>query len=690
MPVSVACTVWQTLTVSSNDPDSGVVTVALHGDGVPAPDIGVSPDSFYVALGLNEIANRTLTLSNTGGSPLYWTAGVSLSFGDSAMVPPPQIAKGERPSGDDRPRPEGASGHARDLLGRLSTMPAAHVVLYDDMENGLNGWTTQSYGQDSLWHQSERAYTSPTHSWWCGDEATGTYQTGRTIQNAAISPPIDLRAVQAPASLEFFEVYETETNFDECKVEVSTDGGTYWQTLRGFAWGSSQGWRLTSLDLSAFIGHVVRIRFYFDTHDPVANNYPGWFFDDVLVTTASPPWISVSPESGTVPASGSTALQVSFNSTGMLGGLYSADVILASNDPDEGQLAVPVRLRVIGIPDIAVAPAALDFGSLFAGLSRTDTSLVVQNNGSDRLIVSQVEVTSSAFFANPAPFTLAPGGTYSLPVTFAPASPGDVTASLVLHSNDPDHPLLPVALHGVALVPPDIQVSPDSLSVLLQPNQTETRTLTLSNVGGSALIWSTSVDLSGANVLYSGESGAGGEGSAVADGIPGKGPRVGALSRGRDPGRGGAPHKGSGAGLIRPSGGSGVAGLMRRRIEHLAPGSLMFYDDMEGATTQWTTVNLSQDDLWHRTTRAYSSPIRSWWCGLESSGTYATGRVIRNGAVSPPIDLRTAQRPVTLEFMEYFQTEFGWDYCSVEVSMTTAGAGAPSVPASRGAAEGGC
>ena len=40
---------------------------------------------------------------------------------------------------------------------------------------------------------------------------------------------------------------------------------------------------MTVLDLSAYEGQVIRIRFYFNTCDGVANDYPGWFFDDVMV-----------------------------------------------------------------------------------------------------------------------------------------------------------------------------------------------------------------------------------------------------------------------------------------------------------------------------------------------------------------------------------------------------------------------
>ena len=40
--------------------------------------------------------------------------------------------------------------------------------------------------------------------------------------------------------------------------------------------------------VSAFAGHIVRVRFYLETFDAMNNGFPGWFVDDVRVTAAEP------------------------------------------------------------------------------------------------------------------------------------------------------------------------------------------------------------------------------------------------------------------------------------------------------------------------------------------------------------------------------------------------------------------
>ena len=85
--------------------------------------------------------------------------------------------------------------------------------------------------------------------------------------------------------LSFWEYFETEERWDDCQVWITT--GSEWVPLRTMTWGSSDGWRMSALDLSAYAGQIVRLRFRFDTQDRVANDYPGWFVDDIRVYSSS-------------------------------------------------------------------------------------------------------------------------------------------------------------------------------------------------------------------------------------------------------------------------------------------------------------------------------------------------------------------------------------------------------------------
>src|SRR5262249_15625456 len=98
-----------------------------------------------------------------------------------------------------------------------TTLPAA-VLYSDDMESGANGWAVEG-----LWHQSARRAYSPTRSWYYGDEATGTYDTGAANAGTLTSPVIDLRHATHPVLIyrEWRSVQDMPL-FDIASLQVST------------------------------------------------------------------------------------------------------------------------------------------------------------------------------------------------------------------------------------------------------------------------------------------------------------------------------------------------------------------------------------------------------------------------------------------------------------------------------------
>ncbi len=64
-----------------------------------------------------------------------------------------------------------------------------------------------------------------------------------------------------------------------------------------------------AIDISAFAGSDIQVRFLFDTVDGVSNNFTGWFIDDVVVTAESacnPPTNTAPSVSISAPANGSS------------------------------------------------------------------------------------------------------------------------------------------------------------------------------------------------------------------------------------------------------------------------------------------------------------------------------------------------------------------------------------------------
>lgn len=265
------------------------------------------------------------------------------------------------------------NGNSKSLARFKDAMQKSYNIFYDDMEFGLNGWITEDYTNNTandLWHQTDQNYGSYNTSWWCADETTGTYETGERISNALISPYIDLTDVYYPVYLYFWENYDTEADWDFCMVDVSIDGGVTWDQLRGGIGsapsGNSNGWLFNCLDLSSYAGFVIHIRFYFDTGDEVANDYSGWFIDDVYVSTNYSPqeWLSVFSYDYTVPPGWGYYVYASFDATGLSPGNYYANINISSNDPDSPLIALPVDLTVTDENSGASCEQAIYYGMI--------------------------------------------------------------------------------------------------------------------------------------------------------------------------------------------------------------------------------------------------------------------------------------------------------------------------------------
>lgn len=159
------------------------------------------------------------------------------------------------------------------------------VVLGEHFESGSPGWSALG-----LWHLSTARSNSPVTSQAYNDGVD--YATGGPNSGTLTSPPIDLTAA-TEALLTFAHWYETESYplpYDLRQVQISTNNGLSWNVLR--QWDSTMpnqlSWAPIGLDLSAYVGQTVRIRFLFDTVDAAANNFEGWYVDDVTVAADVP------------------------------------------------------------------------------------------------------------------------------------------------------------------------------------------------------------------------------------------------------------------------------------------------------------------------------------------------------------------------------------------------------------------
>jgi carboxypeptidase T len=149
-------------------------------------------------------------------------------------------------------------------------------VFVDDVESGNQGWSAEP-----PWAITTESSHSPTHSW--TDSPGGSYPNNQDA--SLISQPYDL-SEYGGVILNYWQICNTETDYDYCQVEVSTDGGASWQVSASFD-GLGTQWEEINLEMPEADGHSdVQIRFRLVSDGSIVKD--GWHVDDIRLKGAGP------------------------------------------------------------------------------------------------------------------------------------------------------------------------------------------------------------------------------------------------------------------------------------------------------------------------------------------------------------------------------------------------------------------
>jgi subtilisin family serine protease len=493
--------------VHSDDPVNPVVNLAVTGTAIAAPIAEVTPTSFTESANAGAIINRPMLFQNHGGSNLTFSVGVRALGG----TPVPVYDEMDLKKGEDDPRPgvQGAGGP--DLFGyrwKDSDEPGGPAFAWTDIAGvgtpiaGLTG-DDQNAGPVAIgfpfpFYGGSFSSVRVTTNGWLSFTNTTTDFSNDPVPNTGapenlIAPfwdDLDFRgAVHAHS-------YNDGTRFIVQWTDVDRHSTTELPspahlTFQAILYPNGrivfQYLTVSGFLTSATIGTQNATK-----NDGLNVSFNTTYVHNGLAIAIFPPldFLSVSPSSGTVPPGGSATLGVRIDATNLVGGDYLAGIDLTTNDPARGLITVPVSLHVTGIPDIDAVPAALSFPTTFVGFSAA-LPLSLRNPGTDVLHIASVSVSGDYSVSGiTAPAAIPAGGAVPLTVTFTPTGAGPRPGSITLGSDDPDESPLVIGLAGNALVPPAIGVDPDAIATALPPAGSRTKVVTLSNTGGSDLVWS--------------------------------------------------------------------------------------------------------------------------------------------------------------------------------------------------------
>jgi len=292
---------------------SGIVTLNSElyelGDNISisVSDLDLAgTGSLSIALTSSDGDSETISLTESGtilglfeGSIL--SAGGGITAGDGTL----QVANGSTITVTYNDLDDGTGNPA------LVT-DTAQVVTFVDIFNAdfsdnsgnpsLDGFTIDNTGApvSGLWHLSTGRGNQPNHS---ADDSIyfgqnegpnggGNYDVGHTA-GRIISPFIDLTsAPTAQLSFNYFLETEGSSFFDQAQVLVSDDGGVTFNPIAsnpGELVDPTTGWTNATFDLTPFVGNTIQLQFDFNTGDGIANNFEGWYIDDVIVQAPGTP-----------------------------------------------------------------------------------------------------------------------------------------------------------------------------------------------------------------------------------------------------------------------------------------------------------------------------------------------------------------------------------------------------------------
>ncbi len=303
---------------------------AASKPGAPAPELTIKGNyTAQVAVTLNPTFTQTAAFAINKVTP---TISITSPVDGSAIVATNLDSNGEID----------VTGSVNDktMAGKTVTIG----VVIPDQEIFASAVTSadasSKWSSTGLWHVFDVTTSgSPieiypaapdNEVWWYGqDPPQNNYQTGNTNNGALVTVVSgDIPVLDASTKLFFWTWWHTEFGdfFDKKLIQVSKDGGSTWESIAqivdpgfgGFFPGgpgpgsgpscglncnyvniapgpfakfgtgaADKGWSKVDISLSDFVGDTLKVRFFFDTGDPFANEAEGWFVDDVKVTGQS-------------------------------------------------------------------------------------------------------------------------------------------------------------------------------------------------------------------------------------------------------------------------------------------------------------------------------------------------------------------------------------------------------------------
>ncbi len=349
--------------IQSNDPAQPLVIVPLTLEVAGAPEIQVSPASLEAGLMQGQQQDLPLSIENIGVSDLHWNL-------DTAPAAAPTGATYASPNGSPAAQtaPDEVQAAALGSLAEgftdITTLAGAGwTMINNSAPLGVAGWFQGNSGVFPAQAGAQTSYIAANYN--------STLGSG-TISTWLLTPEVLLGNGNV---LTFYTRVPTGSPFpDRLQVRLSTNGastdvGSTSSSVGDFdtllldvnptlsVGGYPETWTRYDIVLSGLPGPVtgrLAFRYFVPDGGPSGTNSNYIGIDSVTYTAlggpcASPgaiPWLSVLPTSGSTAPGATDMVTVTLDSTGVEGGVHTANLCVLSDAANQSVVAVPVTMVV--------------------------------------------------------------------------------------------------------------------------------------------------------------------------------------------------------------------------------------------------------------------------------------------------------------------------------------------------------
>ena len=163
---------------------------------------------------------------------------------------------------------------------------------------------------------------------------------------------------------------------------------------------------------------------------------------------SAPDGITMSPSSLTIGAGESQTVEITLTPTQP--GSFSGSITLEHGDQSVGTLRVSVTeltIEMAPLPVIALGRESLTLGEIEVGNSVTET-FAITNTGTGPLDVTDIRSDIAGLAFSETQFTIPPGSSHDITVTFDPQAEGPIAGTIDILSNDPENAAIRLTITG--------------------------------------------------------------------------------------------------------------------------------------------------------------------------------------------------------------------------------------------------